>query len=107
MRLALVTRVMLDALAFASLITFAFAAEPLAGTAPLDWPEEDLSGRMMDGAHRFVEQQIAQAREKRQKFWPASALPSDETFDANRKHLREIIGVVDPRLPPRLERFGA
>ena len=26
---------------------------------PLDWPEEDLSGRMMDGAHRFVERQIA------------------------------------------------
>jgi hypothetical protein len=27
----------------------------LPGTKTLDWPEDDLSARMMDGAHQFVE----------------------------------------------------
>jgi len=90
--------------AIASALTVAItAAEPLPGTASLDWPEEDLSARMMDGAHRFVEQQIAQSREKRQKYW---ALASKENIDGNRQRLREIIGAVDQRSAPRMERFG-
>src|SRR6266513_1276041 len=104
MRLGLVTRVMLGALAFASLITYAFAAEPLPGTAPLDWPEEDLSSRMMDGAHRFVESQIAKARDKRQQFWPSAASALNEAIEANRQRLREIIGATDQRAAPHMER---
>ena len=84
-------------------LTSLSAADPLPGTALLDWPEEDLSGRMMDGAHRFVEAQIAQAREKRQKYWPARAR---EAIEDNRQRLREIIGAVDRRTAPRMERFG-
>src|SRR5436190_16542439 len=99
MRLALVTRVMLDALAFASLITFAFATEPLPGTAPLDWPEEDLSGRMMDGAHRFVEGQIADAIRKRHEVWkqntPRHIYHNNET---NGGLLGLAIGAVNPQL---------
>src|SRR5687767_768821 len=42
---------------------------PFPGIQPLDWPEEDLSGRMMDGAHRFVERKIAEAGRERGKLW--------------------------------------
>src|SRR5262245_3603112 len=84
-------------------LTSLSAADPLPGTAPLEWTEEDLSGRMMDGAHRFIETQIAQAREKRQRYW---APVSKENIDASRERLREIIGAVDQRSAPRMERFG-
>src|ERR1041385_8769251 len=40
----------------------------LAGTQPLTW-EGDLSERMMDGAHRYVEQKIAESIKTRQKYW--------------------------------------
>jgi dienelactone hydrolase len=87
------------------------AAPPatLAKTAALDWPEEDLSGRMMDGAHRFVERQIAEVRARSARFWKydrSSADAWNASVENNRDRLREIIGVVDPRLPPALERFG-
>jgi dienelactone hydrolase len=78
-------------------------------TAPLDWPEEDLSGRMMDGAHRFVERQIADAQRRSGRFWkydPSSASAWNASVKDNRDRLREIIGAVDARLPPRVERFG-
>src|SRR5437016_7918593 len=107
MRLSLAARTVLVVLAsFASFhaIAVAPAADTLPNTASLDWPEEDLSGRMMDGAHRFVEQQITQAREKRQKYWPARA--ASKEIEANQQRLRQIIGAVDQRSPPRMERFG-
>ena len=84
-------------------LTSLSAADPLPGTAPLEWTEEDLSGRMMDGAHRFIETQIGQAREKRQRYWTPV---SKENIDASRRRLREIIGAVDQRSAPRMERFG-
>jgi dienelactone hydrolase len=93
--------------ALTSVITASvFSADPLPGTAPLDWPEEDLSGRMMDGAHRFVERQITQARENRQRFWSQGALTSNEVIQPNSQRLREIIGATDRRTSPRMERFG-
>jgi dienelactone hydrolase len=84
-------------------------AEPLPQTAPLEWPEEDLSGRMMDGAHRFVERQIAAVQARSARFWkydPSSLAAWNGSVHDNRDRLREIIGAVDSRLPPRLERFG-
>ncbi len=42
----------------------------LPGTQPLTW-EGDLSERMMDGAHRFVERKIAESIEGRQQYWNA------------------------------------
>jgi dienelactone hydrolase len=85
------------------------AAAQLSSTQPLDWPEEDLSARMMDGAHRFVERKIAEAEQERSKYWKfdiANPAPYEASIRENRERLREIIGAVDPRLPPRLERFG-
>ena len=83
--------------------------EPLPQTATLDWPEEDLSGRMMDGAHRFVERQIADTQSRLGRFWKydrSSSLAWNASVQANRDRLLEIIGAVDERLPSRLERFG-
>jgi hypothetical protein len=85
------------------------AAAQLAGTAALDWPEEDLSGRLMDGAHRFVERQIATMQARTDRFWKydrSSAAAWNAALSGNRDRLREIIGAVDQRVAPALERFG-
>lgn len=84
-------------------------ADVLPGTAPLPWPEADLSGRMMDGAHRFVERQITETHARAGRFWTydrSSPAAWTAALDDNRARLREILGVVDRRLPPRLETFG-
>jgi dienelactone hydrolase len=85
------------------------AGSPLPGTKPLEWPEQDLSGRLMDGAHRFVEGQIRAARAHRSRFWKYDT-SSRQAYEAsvaeNRQQLRQIIGAVDARLPVRMEQFG-
>jgi len=81
----------------------------LPGTRPLEWQEEDLSTRLMDGAHRFVDRQIQEARINRARFWKydTSSKQAYETSVANnRDRLRNIVGAVDTRLPARMERFG-
>jgi len=77
------------------------AVSALSGTKPLEWQQEDLSERLMDGAHLFIERQIQQSRAKRARFWT-----SETSVTENRQRLREIIGAVDSRLPARMERFG-
>ncbi len=77
-------------------------ATTLPATLPLDWTDEDFSARVMDGAHAFVEAEIAET------LLTPPAFPLDEeerkTFvEASRLALREKLGVVDDRLPPRLE----
>jgi hypothetical protein len=50
---------------------------------------------MMDGAHRFVEQQIEEAPARRKRFWkydPASPATYEASIRENRQRLREIIG---------------
>jgi dienelactone hydrolase len=85
------------------------AAQSLAQTTALEWPEEDLSGRLMDGAHRFVERQIAAMLARADRFWKydrSSRAAWDASLKGNRDRLREIIGAVDQRAAPALERFG-
>lgn len=66
--------------------------EPLPRTKPLEWPEADLSARLMDGAHVFVERKIDESVAKR-------GAPGRERF-------KTMIGAVDARLPPAMERHG-
>ncbi len=84
-------------------------SELLPGTRALDWPEEDLSSRLMDGAHQFVERKIAEAARRRSQYWKFDAT-SREAYKAsiseNRQVLREIVGAVEPRSAPRMERYG-
>ena len=65
--------------------------------------------RTMDGTHRFVETQIARAREQRKASWQYDT-SSREAYEAsishNRKRLREIIGAVNQRAAPGMERLG-
>ena len=83
---------------------FSPPAGPLPQTTALDWPEEDLSGRMMDGAHRFVERQIADSQARSGRFWEydtSSTTAWNTSVNDNRDRLREIIGVVDGRVCPQ------
>lgn len=92
-----------------SLAAQAAPPEALPETRLLEWPEEDLSTRLMDGAHRFVEQQIAAAGANRVRHWKSDGAAGtgwETAVHENRERLREIIGAVEPRLPPRMERFG-
>ena len=85
------------------------AARPLPQTAALEWPEEDLSGRLMDGAHRFVERQITEVQARSGQFWRynrSSPAAWEASLKDNRDRLREIIGASDPRVAPALERYG-
>lgn len=92
----------------AALAAGAQDAAPLAGTGALTW-EEDLSGRMMDGAHRFVERKIAESAALRRRHWHRD-LSSREAYETsvapNRRRFLEKIGAVDARVPARMERFG-
>uniref|UniRef100_UPI00356A8D47 prenyltransferase/squalene oxidase repeat-containing protein n=1 Tax=Novipirellula sp. TaxID=2795430 RepID=UPI00356A8D47 len=79
----------------------AAAIETLAGTKPLHWPESDLSGRLMSGAHKFIDSQIAVANEKRHE------LEIDDIQQASlRSELRSVLGIAEQRLPPQLEQYG-
>ena len=85
------------------------AAPQLPGTLPLKWAEADLPDLLMDGAHKFVERKIIDAAKNRHRFWPAKNANAEvwqKAVDENREELRTIIGVVDQRLPPRIEYFG-
>jgi dienelactone hydrolase len=85
------------------------AAETLPNTGPLVWPEADLSARLMDGAHQFVERKIAEAPARRGALWSrdfSSEEAHEKSVVPNRERFKTIIGVVDPRLPPAMERYG-
>jgi dienelactone hydrolase len=92
----------------------ASAAEPtraptLSSTAPLAWPEADLSTRLMDGAHAFAERQIAESLASRPARWSrdfSSPTAYARSVEPNRARFQSILGVVDARLPVALERYG-
>lgn len=82
--------------------------EVLPGTSWLDW-QGDLSARLLDGAHRFVERQIAASSERRAALWRrdvSSREAYEASIQANRQRFRQAIGLVDQRVPIRLERIA-
>jgi len=96
------------ALLLASLLSAPAQDEALPGTEPLR-ETRDLADTMMEGLHRYVERKIAESPEGRRAFWkrdPSSREAYEKSVDGNRKRFLKIIGAVDPRVPPRLERFG-
>jgi dienelactone hydrolase len=64
--------------------------------------EEDLSEMMVNGMHRFLDQENIKAYHLRRDFWRAD-FSGDESYtrsvDVNRKHFAGITGVVDKRVP--------
>ena len=102
-------------LAYAVLLLLTARPVPAEGPAvlpqskALEWPETDLSGRLMDGAHQFVERKIAESITDRSRFWSrdfASSAAYIKSIQPNRDHLKTITGVVDARLPAGMERYG-
>tara|TARA_Y100000588_G_scaffold25697_3_gene25481 strand:+ start:7337 stop:9592 length:2256 start_codon:yes stop_codon:yes gene_type:complete len=74
-------------LTIAFLCSLSLAAQAaLPGTKALDW-EGDLAERMLDGAHRFLDQKLKDALDAKSK------VPADP------KELARILGVMDDRLP--------
>ena len=102
-------RIVISLMLLTTASVWAQQLETLPGTLALRWEEPDLSGRMMDGAHLFVERQITESMVKRKNFWNRDFF-SEEAYarsvEPNRERFREIIGVADPRVPVRMERFG-
>ncbi len=86
----------LFALILMGALTWPCSAQTLPGTSPIEWDEADLSERLMDGAHAFVERKIAEANAASPK------LPGASTQE-RRQRFREIIGVVDERPQPQVE----
>ena len=83
-------------------------AQTLPGTQPLTW-EGDLSQRMMEGAHLFVERKIAESVQTRSKYWSrdlSSGPAYEKSVEPNRERFKKIIGVVDSRAPVVMERCG-
>src|SRR5262249_62401419 len=69
----------------------------------------DLSAKMMEGAHRFLERKLKESVKARERYWQrdgTSAEAYTKSVELNRGHLRTILGVVDARVPPQLEHFG-
>ncbi len=76
--------------------------ETLPNTQPIEWPEADLSGRMMFGAHRFVESEIERVHAARHKL----KIRDEAHRHSLRSDLSKLLGVVEKRLPPRMETYG-
>lgn len=83
------------------------AAEDAAfpGTARLEAEEEDLSPRIMKGAHAFVEQTIAEEASRNDILIPLLG-DLEPPLDEFRSDLAAKLGVVDERLEPNLEFYS-
>ena len=89
--------------------TAAERLETLPQTKPLEWEEIDLSSRLMDGAHRFIERKIEESVAKRSQFWSrdfSSPAAYAKSVEPNCAHVRTILGAVDGHVPARMEQFG-
>ena len=85
-----------------------FPAEPLPDTRPLT-ADGDLAASMVDGIHKYLDRESAASVEKRKAFWKpdfSSAEAYGKSVQPNRERLRKYLGVVDARLPPRMEYAG-
>src|SRR4030095_6324757 len=77
--------------------TEAFQVKPdvLPGTKLLTW-NGDLSVKMLDGAHKFIEKKIDESIVNRSKFWNRnfdSKEGYEQSVDPNRKRFIKYIGV--------------
>jgi dienelactone hydrolase len=81
---------------------------PLPGTKPLT-EEGDLAAKMVQGIHTYLDRELAASVPKRKRLWkPDFSSPEAylQSIEPNRERLRKYLGVVDRRLPPRLEYVG-
>jgi dienelactone hydrolase len=82
--------------------------DQLPGTNPLTWTD-DLSVRIVDGAHRFLDRKTEESVVGRAAFWRrdfSSPEAYEKSLRPNRERLQRILGAVDPRVAAVMERFG-
>lgn len=88
--------------------TFDNMPEVLPGTKPLTW-DGDLSAKMLDGAHKFIEEKINESIVNRLKLWNRD-FSSQEAYELsvepNRRRLMKYIGVEDKSEPYINYRLG-
>lgn len=61
---------------------------------------------MVAGLHKYLDRELAASVEKRKQFWkPDFSSPEAyaKSVQPNRERLKKILGVVDQRLPPRMD----
>ena len=83
-------------------------AVTLENTEPLDW-QGPLDEKMLDGLHVFIDRKLEESIETRAQYWDrdfSSAAAYEKSVEPNRNRFRTIIGLVDERLPPSMERYG-
>jgi dienelactone hydrolase len=76
--------------------------EVLPGTKQLGW-QGDLSVRMLEGAHKFIDGKIDQSISGRLKLWNrdlSSPAAYEKSIEPNRKRFLQYIGVEDKNIPP-------
>ncbi len=86
----------------------AAAPDRLPDTGPFPW-EGDLSVRMLDGLHRFIDRRISESIDRRPRHWQRDLSDADayaRSIEPNLKRFARSIGVVDERLNATMERFG-
>jgi dienelactone hydrolase len=74
----------------------------------LDWTD-DISVRIVDEAHRLLDRKTAESVKGREKYWHrdfSSPEAYEKSIQPNRERFKKMIGVVDPRVPVVMERFG-
>ena len=74
----------------------------LPDTKPLT-TDGDLAKNMVDGIHKYLDRELAAAPAKRDELWKAKA---DEPLAVKRERLRKMLGIVDVRLPRKVESYG-
>ncbi len=84
------------------------APNQLPDTEPLTWMG-DLSAKMLDGCHAFIDRKIAESVESRQQYWKrdfSSREAYEKSITENRRRFARQIATVDERAPVVMERFG-
>ena len=87
---------------------YKYMEEVLPGTQRLTL-EGDLSVKMLDGAHRFIEEKIFNSVHDRAKMWHrdlSSFSAYEKSIESNRQRFMSFIGVQDKTKPPHNYSMG-
>ena len=87
---------------------YKFLPDIFPGTTRLTW-EGDLSSKMLDGAHKFIEEKINEAISNRSILWQrdfSSTQAYEKSIEANRKRFMKFIGVADKNNPAPSHNVG-
>ncbi len=87
------------------LVPSSHGAEPLPNTKPLTI-EGNLSAKQVEGMHKYLDRALAAAPKEREKLWKLDTSSPEayaKSIAPHRERLKKYLGVVDKRVPPRLE----